>query len=305
MWTIPLPLAVPITSKKDFSLNLNQYRNAHYQILNKAKIRFDETVRDFLRGIPGMKACSIEYVLYPARHGVCDVSNVCAVVDKFFSDTLVNAGLIPDDNYNVVVSVSYRFGGVDKACPRVEATITPIERKEENMQITLVQSEIEQALTDFISSQMTIKEGMAIKIELRATRGAEGFQANIDIVPQHLLSEVVAAPATVPTSRAATAAVKGETPATLVKKSPEEAAPRLVSGEVLPPEPSLPEPEVVEEEAAEPEVAVAEEGPVDMAEEEPVPEVETEAAAEEPAEEVKPSTQARSLFGNLRKPENA
>lgn len=50
------------------------------------------------------------------------------------------------------------------------------------MQITLIQSEIEEALTAYIHSQITVKEGQKITIELKATRGAEGTTAVIDIV---------------------------------------------------------------------------------------------------------------------------
>lgn len=52
------------------------------------------------------------------------------------------------------------------------------------MQITLIQSEIEQALTDYIHSQINVKEGQKITIELKATRGAEGTTAVIDIVAE-------------------------------------------------------------------------------------------------------------------------
>lgn len=49
------------------------------------------------------------------------------------------------------------------------------------MQITLVQSEIEQALKNFINEQVNVKEGMEINITLKATRGDEGTTAIIDI----------------------------------------------------------------------------------------------------------------------------
>lgn len=51
------------------------------------------------------------------------------------------------------------------------------------MQITLIQSEIEQALKNYINDIMSVKEGMEIEIQLKATRGEEGTTAIIDIVP--------------------------------------------------------------------------------------------------------------------------
>lgn len=51
------------------------------------------------------------------------------------------------------------------------------------MQITIVQSEIELAIKQYIHQQINVREGMDIEIELRATRGESGFQAVIDIAP--------------------------------------------------------------------------------------------------------------------------
>lgn len=51
------------------------------------------------------------------------------------------------------------------------------------MQITIVQTEIETAIRNYILSQITVREDQRIDIDLRATRGAEGFQAVIDIRP--------------------------------------------------------------------------------------------------------------------------
>lgn len=49
------------------------------------------------------------------------------------------------------------------------------------MQITIAQSEIEVAITDYIKSIITVREGSNIAIDLKATRGDMGFQAVIDI----------------------------------------------------------------------------------------------------------------------------
>jgi len=49
------------------------------------------------------------------------------------------------------------------------------------MQILLIQSEIEQAIRNYMNQQINIKEGMTLDIDLRSTRGSEGFTANIDI----------------------------------------------------------------------------------------------------------------------------
>lgn len=52
------------------------------------------------------------------------------------------------------------------------------------MQITIVQVEIEEAIIEHIKRQITINADQEITVDLRATRGAEGYQAIIDIRPK-------------------------------------------------------------------------------------------------------------------------
>ena len=66
------------------------------------------------------------------------------------------------------------------------------------MQITLTQAEIETAITDYIKSQMTIADGQRITIDLRATRGNEGYTALIDIVRDEGSAPVAPTAAAVP-----------------------------------------------------------------------------------------------------------
>ena len=51
------------------------------------------------------------------------------------------------------------------------------------MEITLNQSEIEQAIRNYLDTQFRINEGQDISIEMKAGRGENGFTASIDIVP--------------------------------------------------------------------------------------------------------------------------
>jgi len=126
MWVIPLPLSVRQSKTKNFHLNLNVYRNTHYQTLNKVKVTFQNQVAPLLVQLPKLNQISLSYELYSPSKRLCDVANICSIVDKFFSDTLVNLEYIPDDNYEHVLGVQYLFGSVDVANPRVEVTINPI-----------------------------------------------------------------------------------------------------------------------------------------------------------------------------------
>lgn len=50
------------------------------------------------------------------------------------------------------------------------------------MRITLIQAEIDLAIMNYINSQVNVKEGMTISVDLSATRGENGFTATIDII---------------------------------------------------------------------------------------------------------------------------
>jgi len=52
-----------------------------------------------------------------------DVGNVNSVVEKFFLDSLVTLGRIPDDDINYVLGGNYPFAGYDTKNPRCEITI--------------------------------------------------------------------------------------------------------------------------------------------------------------------------------------
>lgn len=59
------------------------------------------------------------------------------------------------------------------------------------MKISIVESEIKEAITNHIMSQMVIREGMRIDIDIAATRGEDGFTAEIKIVPQERTGAVL------------------------------------------------------------------------------------------------------------------
>ena len=149
------------------------------------------------------------------------------------------------------------------------------------MQITLIQSEIEQALKNYINDIMSVKDGMEIEIQLKATRGEEGTTAIIDIVPQkpkasrggRTSGEV---PAKAEPAKAA-APAKAEAAPAVAEADPEPVAESVAEAEAD-------DAEQVAEQAQEPEAL------------EPAP-VEAEQA---PAEEAP----RKSLFAGLSKPQN-
>lgn len=127
-YTLVSPLEVIYGAKKDgteqkFRLNLNQYRNTHYIILNKAKIAYKELMKEQINRLPELSNINLHYTVYTKTKREFDLSNVCSVVDKFFCDALVELGKLPDDNIKYLSQISFSFGGIDKDNPRIEVTI--------------------------------------------------------------------------------------------------------------------------------------------------------------------------------------
>lgn len=124
---INLPLHVWVSGNKKFILNLNNYRNAHFQVLNKAKRLYADEVMAALCGArvePFNGGCLLTYTLYQPTNRRVDVSNPLSIIDKFTCDALTEIGILPDDSNKYIQSVAYIWGGVDKENPRCELEIT-------------------------------------------------------------------------------------------------------------------------------------------------------------------------------------
>ena len=185
MWTIQLPLRVPVSKKKFFPLNLNQYRNAHFQVLDKAKKAFAKEIEPKLVGIPKLKKLALEYVLYPGTSQLCDTNNILSIADKFFSDSLVAQKVIDDDNYTFIADSRFLFGHIDRENPRIEVTIRspdhiPLVRPEplteeserETMKIvtliTLTQMDLNAALGDYVGKLVPTTPDMNFDLQKQA-----------------------------------------------------------------------------------------------------------------------------------------
>ena len=108
---------------KKYHLNLNNYRNWHFQISNKVKQEYQNIMLPQLRGLRLQTPIKITFVLYKASKRKQDRSNVLSIVEKFFCDSLVHYGCLPDDDDSHIISTDYRTGEIDKDNPRVEIYI--------------------------------------------------------------------------------------------------------------------------------------------------------------------------------------
>lgn len=122
----PLSITLGINKKKTYYLNLNNYRNWHYQVSNTLKEEFKERMRNQLQNIapiPVDGSIFITYILYSGSNRKRDLRNITTVIDKFLCDALVSYRIIPDDNCNICSGFMDLYGGIDKDNPRVEVYI--------------------------------------------------------------------------------------------------------------------------------------------------------------------------------------
>lgn len=122
---ISAPLFVTGISKqsKNYWLNLNWYRNAHFHILDSAKKAFKKELDLSWIGEP-IERCEVEFTFYYPSKAKRDIDNSMAVIGKFALDAISEAGIIVDDNHTCVVCVRGKFGGYDKENPRCEIVLT-------------------------------------------------------------------------------------------------------------------------------------------------------------------------------------
>lgn len=117
------PLRVMKNKKKDWILNLNNYRNTHHYTLNTTKVNYKREMEAQLSGLVLTTPICITYILYPKTHRKTDLGNVLSIHQKYFEDALTEYGCIPDDTYEHIPLVMFEMGEVDPEEPRVEIVI--------------------------------------------------------------------------------------------------------------------------------------------------------------------------------------
>jgi len=111
----PTRIVLPRKTKADkvIPINLNWYRNAHYQVSNQAKKIYKQSMTNQIMPLPMFGSISISMTYFSKTKQKSDIDNWCSVNNKFFQDALVELGKLEEDNYLYVPKVSYSYGGLD------------------------------------------------------------------------------------------------------------------------------------------------------------------------------------------------
>lgn len=151
-YSVRLPSYVNVSKKNVKPVNLNVYRNLHHYHLNTQKKNFADDVKPLLRDKPRAEKVWIHYTIFASRNGTFDIMNVGSVADKYFSDTMVGVGKIPDDSQEHVVLVTFSFGGVAPMDGHTIATVNILKKEPEDMRILLDQEDIQNALNAYVKT---------------------------------------------------------------------------------------------------------------------------------------------------------
>ncbi len=124
------PLYITIERKtkadKKIFVNLNTYRNLHFQINNNVKVKYKELLREQLEGIKIKTPVEITYKVYKARNNMLDKMNVVSVTSKYLLDAITQLGCWTDDNDDFVKTETIMPTELDRENPRVEVFIKSI-----------------------------------------------------------------------------------------------------------------------------------------------------------------------------------
>ena len=124
------PLYITIERKtkadKKVFVNMNTYRNLHFQINNKVKVKYKELLREQLEGVKIKTPVEITYKVYKARDNMLDKMNVVSITSKYLLDAITQLGCWTDDNDDFVKTETIMPTELDRENPRVEVFIKSI-----------------------------------------------------------------------------------------------------------------------------------------------------------------------------------
>jgi len=124
------PLYITIERKtkpdKKVFVNMNTYRNLHFQVNNKVKVKYKEILREQLEGVKIKTPVEITYKVYKARNNMLDKMNVVSITSKYLLDAITQLGCWTDDNDDFVKTETIMPTELDRENPRVEVFIKSI-----------------------------------------------------------------------------------------------------------------------------------------------------------------------------------
>ena len=124
----PYALVLPRKKGKDkkISINLNTYRNLHFQVNNQCKKMYKEMMREQLENRKIDTPVEITYQVFKPSKRSLDKMNVVSIASKYFLDAVTEYGCWDDDNDDNVKTEIILPTEIDRDNPRIQITIKTI-----------------------------------------------------------------------------------------------------------------------------------------------------------------------------------
>ena len=124
----PYSLTLPRKNSKDkkLSINLNTYRNLHFQVNNQCKKLYKELMQTQLEGLIIQTPVEVTYQVFKPSRRSLDKMNVVSIASKYFLDAVTEYGCWDDDNDDNVKTETILPTEHDKDNPGIEITIKTI-----------------------------------------------------------------------------------------------------------------------------------------------------------------------------------
>lgn len=120
-FTVNLP---PRSKKNSQQIFMNKRTNRPFITQSAQYKEYEEEAMQFIpKGIKIDEPCNVKCLFYMPTKRKCDLTNLEAAIH----DIMVKAGLLADDNRDIVAGTDGSRVYHDKTAPRTEVTITPIE----------------------------------------------------------------------------------------------------------------------------------------------------------------------------------
>lgn len=111
---LPIKVTLGVNKRKSYSCNLNAYRNWQHYLKNNVKQEYHKIVKEKIPKIKVKDPVFIKYEYFAKDNRKTDLMNIVSIIDKFFSDVLVELGVLTDDNYEYVRKVCGEYKGKDE-----------------------------------------------------------------------------------------------------------------------------------------------------------------------------------------------
>lgn len=121
---MPTHIELGKIKKRKYALNLNTYRNLHFQVNNNLKKEYKDLIKSMIWNITTIKSpAMLEIVYYNGTNRKSDLENNCIVHVKYLLDALVELWILATDDFDTIKDIHFMYWWYSKNNWHVEITV--------------------------------------------------------------------------------------------------------------------------------------------------------------------------------------